>query len=164
MLGMDTGTGDVSQIGQPGVTDNAEPAQQQPAMGGNPDNMYTEMDADGGLVGLAKKVLPFIMAAQGGQVPALLSPGEKYLAPDKVAKVANGADPMREGKTVPGKPKVGGAKNDYANDTVKATLQEGGIVLPRSVTQSKNPHWAAKKFVEEVMAKKHGLKPRLPKK
>ena len=115
--------------------------------------------ADAGIGGSHPTAFAF---ARGGPVPAMLSPGEKYLSPDKVDKVANGADPLSEGKKVPGKPKVAGAKNDYANDTVKATLQEGGIVLPRSVTQSKNPHWAAKKFVESVMAKQ-GLKPRLKK-
>lgn len=101
---------------------------------------------------------PQAMMAEGGKVPALVSPGEKYLSPEKVEAVAKGADPMEEGKTVPGKPKVGGNKNSYANDTVKATLDEGGIVLPRSVTQSKHPHWAAHKFVSEIMAKKNGLK------
>lgn len=95
----------------------------------------------------------------GGKVPALLSPGERYLPPKAVAKVAKGADPMKEGKKVPGTPKVKGAKNSYANDTVKASLDEGGIVLPRSVTQHKNPEWAAHAFVRGIMAKnRQGLK------
>jgi hypothetical protein len=94
------------------------------------------------------------VAAKGGKVPALLSPGERYLPPSTVKAVAQGkADPMRDGKKVPGKPKVGGAKNSYANDTVKASLDEGGIVIPRSITQGKNPHWAAHKFVSAIMAK-----------
>lgn len=99
-----------------------------------------------------------MMAAEGGAVPALVSPGEKYLSPEDVNEVTKGKDPIEAGKTIPGKPKVKGAKNSYANDTVPATLEEGGIVLPRSVTQSKNPHWAAHKFVSEIMAKKKGLK------
>ena len=99
-----------------------------------------------------------VLAAKGGKVKALLSPGEKYLPPSKVDAVAKGKiDPMKAGKTVPGKPKIKGAKNSYANDIVPAELEEGGIVLPRSVTQSKNPEWAAHKFVLDVMAKK-GLK------
>lgn len=99
------------------------------------------------------------MAAHGGKVPALLSPGERYLPPKAVNQVAKGADPMRVGEKVPGTPKVKGAKNSYANDTVKATLEEGGIVLPRSVTQHKNPEWAAHAFVRGIMAKKRmGLK------
>ena len=93
--------------------------------------------------------------AEGGKVPALVSPGEKYLSPELAKKVAEGrANPMKDGKTVPGTPKVGGAKNSYANDTVPATLEEGGIVIPRSVTKSKNPEAEAVKFVRAIYAKK----------
>ncbi len=100
--------------------------------------------------------------AKGGKVPAMVSPGEKYLPPQAVEAVKQGANPMKEGKTVPGKPKVGGAKNDYANDTVKAELDEGGIVLPRSVTQAKDSDKKAEQFVLAVLAK-HGHKPQLKK-
>lgn len=44
--------------------------------------------------------------------------------------------------------------NSYANDKVPAVLSEGEIVLPRSVTQSRNPPAAAMRFVQAVMAKK----------
>lgn len=110
----------------------------------------------GGTVGhmMAKGGLAKPMYAAGGPVAALVSPGEKYLPPQAVAEVAKGKDPIQMGRTIPGTPKVKGAKNSYANDTVPATLEEGGIVLPRSVTQSKNPHWAAKTFIEGIMAKK----------
>ncbi len=91
--------------------------------------------------------------ARGGLVPALVSPGEVYVAPSKVAA----KDPMAAGEKIPGKPKVGGAKNSYANDTVPRQLEEGGIVIPRSVTQGKDPHKAAAKFVAAVLSKK-GLK------
>ena len=100
--------------------------------------------------------------AKGGKVPAMVSPGEKYLKPQDVEKVKRGANPMKVGETIPGKPRVGGAKNSYANDTVPKTLDEGGIVLPRSVTQSKNPEWAAHRFVKAYMAQ--GGKVALPKK
>lgn len=93
-------------------------------------------------------------AAEGGEVPSLVSPGEQYLSPRDVQKVKAGANPMKVGEKIPGKAKVAGAKNSYSNDTVPKTLQEGGIVLPRSVTQSKNPDWAAHKFVREVLRKK----------
>jgi len=102
--------------------------------------------------------------AEGGKVPAMVSPGERYLSPQAVKKVEQGADPIKAGKKVPGKPKVSGAKNDYANDTVPATLEEGGIVLPRSVTQAKNPHWAAHAFVSQLMAKQGKSLPKKPKK
>ena len=124
------------------------------AQGGMPSGPQSRLGQH--LAGMSPqpKAMPqMAMMAQGGKVPALVSPGEKYLTPQAVQQVKQGANPMEVGKTVPGKPKVGGAKNDYANDTVKATLDEGGIVLPRSVTQSKHPHWAAHKFVSAVMAK-----------
>ncbi len=96
----------------------------------------------------------FHAMASGGKVPALLSPGEKYLSPKAVKAVEQGANPMQVGKTVPGKPKVGGAKNDYANDTVPAKLDEGGIVIPRSVSKSKDSDEKARKFVAAILAKK----------
>jgi hypothetical protein len=92
------------------------------------------------------------MLAKGGPVKALVSPGEQYLKPNDVDKVKQGANPMAVGEKIPGKPKVKGAKNSYANDTVPKTLEEGGLVLPRSVTQAKNPQWAAHKFVMAHMA------------
>lgn len=92
--------------------------------------------------------------ASGGKVPALLSPGERYLPPEKVDEVKKGANPMKEGQKVPGKPKVKGAKNDYANDTVKADLEEGGIVIPRSITQSKDAEKKSIAFVRALLARK----------
>lgn len=95
--------------------------------------------------------------AQGGKVPAMVSPGEKYLSPGDVQKVKAGANPMEVGEKIQGKRKAKGPVNSYADDTVPKTLEEGGIVLPNSVTQSKHPHWEAHKFVKAIMAKK-GLK------
>lgn len=91
------------------------------------------------------------MMAQGGPVKALLSPGEKYVSPDQLMEIEHGANPMSIGKTVPGKPKVAGAKDSYKNDTVPATLEEGGIVIPRSITQGKNPEQKAAAFVAAVL-------------
>lgn len=98
-------------------------------------------------------------AAKGGKVPAMVSPGEKYLKPSDVKEVAKGKNPMKVGEKIPGKPKVPGAKDSYANDTVPKTLEAGGIVLPRSVTQAKNAPEKAAEFVRAVMAKnRKGLK------
>jgi hypothetical protein len=44
--------------------------------------------------------------------------------------------------------------NSYANDKVKALLSEGEIVLPRTVTQAKDPAGAAADFVAKIMAKR----------
>lgn len=93
--------------------------------------------------------------AGGGKVKALLSPGEKYLPPNEVKKVAKGEKPaINAGEIIKGgKAKVPG--DSLKNDTVKKTLTEDGIVIPRSITQGKNPGPAAAKFVEALL-KKHG--------
>lgn len=101
--------------------------------------------AKGGKVGKSAK-----------KVPAMVSPGEVYLSPKQVAKVAAGkADPINAGEKIKGQAKVKG--DSYANDTVPKTLEKGGIVLPRHVTEAKNPHWAAHAFVKALMARKGGL-------
>ncbi len=88
--------------------------------------------------------------ARGGKVPAMVSPGERYLPPKDVKQVLEGKkEPMKAGERIPGKPVVGGAKNSYANDTVPKTLQEGGVVIPRSVTQAKDAPEKAEEFVKE---------------
>jgi hypothetical protein len=98
-----------------------------------------------------------MMAARGGKVPALLSPGEVYIPPGKVKAAASAKDPRAVGKKVPGKAEVKG--DSLKNDKVKATLDSGGIVLPRSVMQSKDPATEAHKFVSAIVAK-NGLKAR----
>lgn len=93
---------------------------------------------------------------KGKKVDAVVSPGERYLSPNKVKEVAEGkANPMKAGEKIKGQAKVAG--DSYANDTVPKKLEEGGIVLPRSVTQSADPAHEAYKFVQAVLAKK-GLK------
>lgn len=139
----------------------------QPASGStgleiaNPLGMSPQAPAPqfGGLgVAPAPAASPFNLGMQyadGGKVQALVSPGEVYLDPRDVKQVAKGkADPIKAGERIPGKPKVGGAVNSYANDTVPKTLESGGIVLPRSVTQAKDPAEEARKFVSALLAKK----------
>lgn len=98
--------------------------------------------------------------AEGGKVDAKVSPGEKFLKPKDVKKVAEGkADPMSIGETIPGKPKVPGAVDSYKNDTVSKKLETGGIVIPRHITQGKNPGKEASEFVMAIIKKqKKGAK------
>lgn len=124
-----------------------------------------DVAAEGGIVDNGRVLKPGARShiaqyfASGGQVNALVSPGEKYLPPQAVQQVAKGANPMSVGQTIPGKPKVEGAVDSYQNDNVQKVLQEGGIVLPRSVTKAKNPDKAAEAFVNAILAKKgKGLK------
>jgi hypothetical protein len=93
--------------------------------------------------------LPF---EKGGKVPAMVSPGERYLPPEEVEKIKKGQkEPVKAGKMIPGQAKVKG--DSLKNDTVSATLEEGGIVIPRSVMQSENPEEKARQFVAAVLAK-----------
>lgn len=91
--------------------------------------------------------------AQGGKVPALVSPGEVYLKPQDVKQVAEGNKAPMAGEKIPGKAKVQGAKNDYANDTVRKDLDQGGIILPRSITQAKDSDRKAIEFVQAILSK-----------
>lgn len=130
--------------------------------------MSTTASGFGGIAGGAADAAPAVgagaleaapavaVAAKGGKVPALVSPGERILSPDQAKAVASGkVHPMATGMIVPGKPKVGGAKNSYENDFIRMDLPEGGVVNPRSVTQAKNPAKKELDFVQAVMAK-HG--------
>ena len=97
-----------------------------------------------------------MMAAKGGKVPALVSPGEQYLKPKDVKKVAeDGKNPLSLGERIPGIPKHPG--NDYRNDVVPKSLESGGIVIPNKIMQSKNAGKEARAFVEAILAKKGGL-------
>ncbi len=68
--------------------------------------------------------------SQGGKVPAMVSPKEVYLSPEKVKRVLEGADPLKIGDRFQGKAKVKG--DSRKNDTIPTTLEEGGVVIPRS--------------------------------
>lgn len=90
--------------------------------------------------------------SMGGPVPAMVSPGEKYLNPTEVEAVEKGkASPKQVGKEIPGKAKVKG--DSPKNDTVPAKLESGGIVIPRSVMDSEGED-SIMNFVKGVLAHK----------
>lgn len=128
--------------------------------GSNASTQRMAAYAEGGSVGPTSAFGKLIhghvpMMAEGGVVPALVSPGERYLPPSEVTKVAEGKKaPMQAGEEIPGKPMVGGAKNDYSNDTVKKDLKEGGIILPREVTKASDADKKAQAFVAAILANK----------
>lgn len=93
------------------------------------------------------------VAAGGGKVPAMVSPGEKFLKPHEAKAVAQGkVSPNQVGEQIPGQAKVKG--DSYKNDVVRKDLEPGGVVLPRSVMNSKDPEKSAAAFVRSVLAKK----------
>ena len=59
---------------------------------------------------------------------------------------------FKTGGHVPGTPEFPG--NDYRNDTVKALLSPGEVVIPNKIMQSSDPVNNAAKFVAKIMAKK----------
>jgi hypothetical protein len=81
----------------------------------------------------------------------MLSPGERYLTPEQVKAVERGKMHPMDGKLIPGKAKVKG--DSLKNDIVPAKLDDGGIVIPRRVTQGENPDEKAMKFVAAVLAR-----------
>lgn len=108
-------------------------------------------EAAEGAEGLGSAVA--LLASRGAhpkkKVPALVSPGEAYIPPSKVADVVKGKKSVREaGEVIKGKAKVKG--DSEKNDTVKKTLDAGGVVVPR--TKMKDDDTAAK-FVAAIMAK-----------
>lgn len=97
---------------------------------------------------------PAINAAHGGKVPAMVSPGEAYLRPQQAQDVAKGKKhPLKSAEIIPGKAKMKG--DHLENDTVPKTLEEGGVVIPKSVMESSNPAKNAAAFVKAHLAK-HG--------
>lgn len=95
-------------------------------------------------------VSPF--KAGGKVVPAIVSPGEKYLNPSEAQAVARGkVSPAKVGEVIPGQAKVKG--DSYTNDTVPKELEEGGCVIPRSKMGSEK---SAMAFVRAHMSS-HGL-------
>lgn len=69
-----------------------------------------------------------------------------------MAKGGNVGDRLKSGGHVPGEAKQKG--NSYKNDTVKALLSPGEVVIPKSVMESSDPARGAAEFVQAVMSKK----------
>lgn len=95
--------------------------------------------ARGGRIALGphKSHVANYLFAGGGQVKAMVSAGERYLSPDDVKRVVeHGENPLKLGTKFNGKAKVKG--DSLKNDTIPATLQEGGVVLPRHIMNKKN--------------------------
>lgn len=68
---------------------------------------------------------------------------------------SNAGRMMKSGGKVPGEPMRPG-QNVRANDTVKTILTPKEIVLPLSVTQSKDPAGESAKFVQAILARNGG--------
>lgn len=151
--------GTASNIGQPSSTPAATPA----AATALPSSTASQVNVGQGFEQAGKNLAGsggiqslFSSLAKGGKVPAMVSPGEVYLPPSKVKEVASkGANPIKAGEHISGKAKVKG--DSLKNDIVPKALDEGGIVIPRHITQGKDAPKKALAFVQAIQAKQ-GLK------
>ena len=75
--------------------------------------------------------------AKGGKVDAMVSPGEIYLTPERARAVAHGKASPMSGEHIPGKAEVKG--DSLKNDKVSKQLDVGGVVIPRSQVNTKDP-------------------------
>lgn len=103
--------------------------------------------SQGGAFNVGNTMTPM---AEGG----MISPVMIHLTGERpMAYGGNVGSKLQVGGKVPGKPTVGGAVNSYANDKVKALLSPGEVVIPRSITQGKDPIKGAAAFVAATLAK-----------
>lgn len=92
--------------------------------------------------------------AEGGKVPAMVSPGEIYLSPDKVHRVIHeGVDPAKIGHKFKGKAKVKG--DSLKNDTIPTDLEAGGVVIDRKNMSTREKR---ELFVHRAIARKKARK------
>lgn len=141
--------GPTSSFGKSYISDNsnmlAQPApiaQPQAASSGGGSPMDSIM-----------KMAPMLLAANsGGKVPVIVSPGEAIVPKDNVKAVGSGKASLGEAAhMIPGKAKVAG--DSLKNDTVPMQAEEGAVVIPRSIMNSKDPAKNAADFVAKYMAK-----------
>ena len=103
------------------------------------------------------------LAARGGKIRGLVSEGEVVIPPKDAKNPAAAARDVAQAKEKGGEIKAKNPSekavksgNSYANDKIEKDLPVGGIVIPRSVMQSKDPIRGAAEFVKAVMKKKGG--------
>lgn len=176
MAGGGGGMAEGGVVGAPDVSANgpkSKAAQHLLGLSGQPlmDNTQGAIEDIGDVLGFGAKAGAAAMApgapqgmvapTQGmdpnalnlGNSSPMMAMGNASQMPQFKAKGGNVGGKLKAGGKVPGKPKIGGAKDHYANDNVQAVLSPGEVVLPRSVTQSKDPVGNAAKFVAAIMAK-----------
>jgi hypothetical protein len=115
---------------------------------------------DGSTVGPSNNygAVSFAQPTVGGSFSP--EPAVPSLSPGNFAKGGMTKDFRAGGRVSASSPKEKAVKsgNSYANDKIPAVLSEHEIVLPRSVTLSKDPVGEAAKFVAGVIAKRKARK------
>ena len=91
----------------------------------------------------------------GGKVPAMVSPGERYIPPHMVEAVTKGHKKASDvAPKIPGKAKVKG--DSEKNDTVPANLETGGVVIPRTKADNDRDAQEFMMALKKEKAKKEG--------
>jgi hypothetical protein len=102
-------------------------------------------------------------SARGGKVPAKVSEGEVVVPPKYANSPKRAAsyvgNVLASGGSIKAKTPAQKATkpgNSYDNDKIDKELPEGAIVMPRSVTMSRNPERNTADFVAKCLAKQKG--------
>lgn len=99
-------------------------------------------------MGNSQRAPASINKAMGGKVPAMVSPEEVYIPPEKVLSARKSSNPLEYGEKIPGRAPHPG--NDKRNDIIYKPLESGGVVIPNSVTKANSPAAKAKAFMAEI--------------
>lgn len=153
-MGGGTSSGPQSSAGQWLSSSASGAGPSVPATASNPANTvnFSQIGQKGGSPAPKNNAqMPKTLGSGAGSVGESLSP---FARGGQIGKNIGKVSDLKGGGKVAGKPKVSGSKDSYSNDTQAAMLSPGEIVLPRSVTQSKDPVGNAAKFVAAIMAKK----------
>lgn len=91
-----------------------------------------------------------LLRAHGGKVPAMVSPGERFIPPQYVEAVKTGKiKASKVAPKFPGKAKVKGDSEE--NDNIPKSLEEGGVVVPRTKADNDSD---AREFLQAIQADK----------
>lgn len=146
-------------------SDAQQQAQATPSGGSNPGAaaLYSGASGLGSSIAKGAGAAATQEGARGGKVKALVSEGEVVIPPKDAKNPAAAARDVARAKADGGMIKAANASqkatksgNSYANDKIEKDLPVGGVVIPRSVMQGKDPVRGAAEFVKAVMRKKGG--------
>ena len=132
----------------------AKPKAANPMDPNNPQNMqqaqntFNQMLAPGVSNGMGNSAGSGAIPTNGG----FIDPSQTDQTFVQAASGGNVGSKLKQGGGVPGKAAVKG--NSYKNDTVKALLSPGEVVIPKSVMEGQDPVRGAAQFVQAVMRKK----------
>lgn len=137
-----------NQIGQTNANAAGALNEQQILQSANQAQNQTTGGIFGGLLGgAASAATAGLMKANGGVIEPASHAGRFF------AHGGNVGDKMKSGGQVPGKPSI--SHNSYKNDTVKAMLTPGEVVMDLNTLKDKGEVGKAARFVAAAIAKRN---------